>query len=85
MAGLTQAMLAKLAGISATELNDIERGDVRLRASAARAIQAALESAGVEFIGEDGGGPGVRLRKGGARGDPGAAIPIEELTSENDE
>ena len=26
-------------------------------------IRAALESAGVEFIAENGGGPGVRLRK----------------------
>jgi hypothetical protein len=28
-----------------------------------RAIQAALEAAGVEFIAENGGGAGVRLRK----------------------
>jgi len=28
------------------------------------AIRAALESAGVEFIAENGGGAGVRLRKG---------------------
>jgi hypothetical protein len=27
------------------------------------ALRAALESAGVEFIAENGGGPGVRLRK----------------------
>jgi hypothetical protein len=27
------------------------------------ALRAALESAGVEFIDENGGGPGVRLRK----------------------
>lgn len=27
-------------------------------------IRAALEAAGVEFIEENGGGPGVRLRKG---------------------
>jgi hypothetical protein len=27
------------------------------------AIRRALEAAGVEFIDEDGGGPGVRLRK----------------------
>jgi transcriptional regulator with XRE-family HTH domain len=27
-------------------------------------IKAALEAAGVEFIAENGGGPGVRLRKG---------------------
>lgn len=66
-------------------LNDIERGAVRPKASAVRAIEAALESAGVEFIAENGGGPGVRLRKRGARGDPAAAIPIEDLTSENDE
>ncbi len=36
------------------------------------AIQRALEAAGVEFIPENGGGAGVRLRKGGAphAGDP---------------
>jgi hypothetical protein len=28
------------------------------------AIRRALEAAGVEFIEENGGGPGVRLRKG---------------------
>ena len=28
------------------------------------AVRRALESAGVEFIDENGGGPGVRLRKG---------------------
>jgi len=30
-------------------------------------LQEALESAGVEFLAENGGGPGVRLRKGGVR------------------
>jgi hypothetical protein len=34
------------------------------RASTVSAVRAALEAAGVEFIAEDGGGPGVRLRKG---------------------
>ena len=33
---------------------------------AAKAIRAALEAAGVEFIAENGGGAGVRVRKGGA-------------------
>jgi hypothetical protein len=32
------------------------------------AIRAALEKAGIEFIDEDGGGPGVRLRKAGRKG-----------------
>lgn len=31
--------------------------------AAIAAIRAALEAAGVEFIAENGGGPGVRLRK----------------------
>jgi hypothetical protein len=30
------------------------------------AVRAALESAGVEFIDENGGGAGVRLKKGAA-------------------
>jgi hypothetical protein len=29
-----------------------------------QAVRRALESAGIEFIDENGGGPGVRLRKG---------------------
>jgi hypothetical protein len=35
-----------------------------LRESTLADIQHALEAAGVEFIPENGGGPGVRLRKG---------------------
>ena len=63
MLGLTQAELAKAAGISTTGLNNIERGDADPRASTLEAIRTALEAAGVEFIPENGGGPGVRLRK----------------------
>jgi predicted transcriptional regulator len=61
MLGLTQAELAKNAGISTTGLNNIERGSADPKTSTLRAIQAALESAGVEFT--NGGQPGVRLRK----------------------
>lgn len=49
------------------------------------ALRYALERAGVEFIPENGGGAGVRLRNAGAMGDPAAAIKVEDLTSENDE
>jgi hypothetical protein len=35
------------------------------------AVRRTLEEAGVEFIDEDGGGPGVRLRKRYTPGDPG--------------
>jgi transcriptional regulator with XRE-family HTH domain len=83
MLGLTQAELAKRAGISTTGLNNIERRGADSKASTLRAIREALESAGIEFT--DGDQPGVRLGKAGARGDPAASIPVENLTSENDE
>ncbi|TGT35702.1 helix-turn-helix domain-containing protein [Mesorhizobium sp. M8A.F.Ca.ET.165.01.1.1] len=63
MLGLTQADLAKRAGLSTTGLNNVESGGTDPKASTLRAIQAALEAAGVEFIPENGGGAGVRLRK----------------------
>jgi DNA-binding XRE family transcriptional regulator len=62
MAGLTQAELAKAAGISTTALNGIESGKSDAKVSTIRAIQAALERAGIEFIDASNGGPGVRLR-----------------------
>ncbi|MFG1179004.1 helix-turn-helix transcriptional regulator [Xanthobacter versatilis] len=63
MLGLTQADLAKAAGISATALNNIERGSADPKASTLLAIQKALEAAGVIFVAENGEGPGVRLKK----------------------
>lgn len=63
MIGLTQADLAKAAGISATALNNIERGSADPKTSTLSAIQKALEAAGVIFVPENGEGPGVRLRK----------------------
>lgn len=63
MLGMTQADLAKLAGISTTGLNNIERGIADPKASTLRAIKTALEEAGVIFVAENGEGPGVRLRK----------------------
>ncbi|MER8464155.1 helix-turn-helix domain-containing protein [Mesorhizobium sp. M1396] len=63
MLSLTQAELAKRAGISTTGLNNIESGGTDPKASTLRAIQTTLESAGVEFIPENGGGAGVRLKK----------------------
>lgn len=63
MLGLTQSELAKLAGISTTGLNNIESGAADPKASTLSAIRAGLGAAGVEFIPENGGGPGVRLKK----------------------
>ena len=40
-------------------------GETSLTAANHVALRRALEEAGVEFIDENGGGPGVRLRKAG--------------------
>jgi transcriptional regulator with XRE-family HTH domain len=63
MLGLSQSDVARLAGISNTGLNNIELGLSDPKVSTIAAIRAALESAGVEFIAENGGGAGVRLRR----------------------
>jgi hypothetical protein len=55
--------LAAAADVSTNTIARFERGETLLPRTGA-AIRAALESAGVEFIAENGGGPGVRLRKG---------------------
>lgn len=44
---------------------DFERGAREPREATKAALRAALENAGVEFIPENGGGAGVRLRKRG--------------------
>jgi predicted transcriptional regulator len=65
MLGLTQSALAKASGLSTTGLNNIERGTADPKASTLKAIQSALEEAGIVFIAEGEaptGGRGVRLR-----------------------
>jgi transcriptional regulator with XRE-family HTH domain len=57
--------LAAAAKVSPDTVARLERGEA-LYARTIEAIRAALEAAGVEFIPENGGGPGVRLRKAGA-------------------
>lgn len=56
--------LANLAGVSAMTITRFENSHSGGHANTVRAIQSALEAAGVAFIAENGGGPGVRLRKG---------------------
>ena len=54
--------LAALAMVSPNTISRLERGEI-LFESTLRIIRNALEVAGVEFISENGGGPGVRLKK----------------------
>ena len=62
MLNMKQADLAKAADISTAALHNIERGAAIPRATTSASIQRVLEDAGVEFIPENGGGAGVRLR-----------------------
>ena len=59
----------ELARKSALGVNTIRRAEVgegtALTVANDLAVRRALEAAGVEFIDENGGGPGVRLRKSG--------------------
>lgn len=54
--------LAEAAQVSPTTITKFERGDALYPRTVA-AIRAALEAGGVEFIPENGGGPGVRLKR----------------------
>ena len=62
---LSAAELARRAQISLPTVQRMEaaEGVPRAQARTLAATRSALESAGVEFIAENGGGPGVRLRK----------------------
>jgi transcriptional regulator with XRE-family HTH domain len=53
---------AAMAEVSPNTIARLERGE-SLYPRTLDAIRAALEAAGVEFIAENGGGAGVRLRK----------------------
>jgi predicted transcriptional regulator len=61
----SQEQLAESADVSLPTIKRLEANDGPLggRSGTSVKIQSTLESAGVEFIDENGGGPGVRLRK----------------------
>ena len=63
MIPLKQPELAKAAGLGLSTIVDFEKERRVVSDQAITAIRTALESAGVEFIDENGGGAGVRLRK----------------------
>jgi transcriptional regulator with XRE-family HTH domain len=63
MARLEQARLAELSGVAAMTIVrlEAENGLLNARGKTLRALQRALEAAGVEFINGD--RPGVRMRE----------------------
>ncbi|HEY3223873.1 MAG TPA: helix-turn-helix transcriptional regulator [Pseudolabrys sp.] len=60
---MTQPELASASGLGLSTVVDFERSRRPVSADAIQEIRKALERAGVEFIGENGGGLGVRLAK----------------------
>lgn len=63
--GLGVRELAALAEVSTNTITRLERGEA-LYPRTIDTIRSALEAAGVQFIPENGGGAGVRLRKDSA-------------------
>ncbi len=61
--GWSQENLARVADVSIRTLISFEKMERAPRASTVQKLRSALEAAGVEFIAENGGGAGVRLKK----------------------
>jgi transcriptional regulator with XRE-family HTH domain len=55
--------LAKAARVSSNTVSRLERGAEELQEETIAKLRTALERAGVIFIPENGGGPGVRLKR----------------------
>ena len=60
---MTQPDLAKAAGVGLSTVVDFERSRRQVSTDAIMAMKTALERRGIEFISENGGGAGVRLKK----------------------
>jgi transcriptional regulator with XRE-family HTH domain len=59
----TQQDLAHRAGVGIVTVRQVESGITQPRRATLEVIRRTLEAAGVQFIDENGGGPGLRLRK----------------------
>jgi transcriptional regulator with XRE-family HTH domain len=74
----SQERLAEASGVSLATIKRLEPGEgiLATKVETMEKLRRALESAGVEFIAENGGGPGVRLKK--------TAKGVEEISQEID-
>ena len=65
LAGIEQTALAEAAGVSVNTIRNMEAAaaeTVKVRLDTLNKVREALETAGVIFIPENGGGAGVRLK-----------------------
>jgi transcriptional regulator with XRE-family HTH domain len=65
MLRLTREQVAEKAQVAVATLADFETGRRQPHPRTLSAIRVAFEDSGIEFIKENGGGAGVRLRKSG--------------------
>jgi transcriptional regulator with XRE-family HTH domain len=81
----SQDALAAASSVSKATIANFELGKSAPINATRDALRRALEAAGVEFIAENGGGPGVRLRKGKRRkaSKPEPIEPQEEAEAED--
>ncbi|MGY4472309.1 transcriptional regulator with XRE-family HTH domain [Bradyrhizobium sp. LB9.1b] len=56
---------ASKVGVATVRRVEVMDGEIPVTAANKEALRRALEAGGVEFIDENGGGPGVRLRSSG--------------------
>jgi transcriptional regulator with XRE-family HTH domain len=61
--GWSQQELADAAGVGVVTVHQLEAGKSEPRRATLLVVRRAFEKAGVEFIDENGGGPGARLLK----------------------
>jgi transcriptional regulator with XRE-family HTH domain len=62
--GWSQTELARRAGLSRETIKRVEApGDLKVSSDAKARLQEALENAGIQFLEENGGGPGLRLKR----------------------
>ena len=61
--GWSQQELAEKARVGVVTVHQLEAATAQPRRATLEVIRNAFEVAGVDFIDENGGGPGVRLRK----------------------
>ena len=62
LARMTQDQLAKASNVSLRSIIHFEKGERTPVPNNLSAIKTALEDAGIEFLDENGGGPGIRLK-----------------------
>jgi transcriptional regulator with XRE-family HTH domain len=61
--GWSQDQLSDASGVHKRTIARLELGEVTPQRRTVDTLRAALETAGIDFIAENGGGPGVRLTK----------------------